>query len=113
MIELEIIKNVKSKPAKRFAVYLLVSCQKYGAASNADLRMRNLSSSGALLAVLGSRVSFDKGDLIRLKVILNEIASVKIVNAEVVWAKNAKLGVCFIKPKDVLLKLFNNYKETQ
>lgn len=102
-------KLLKMLPAKRHLVSLPVSSEKYGSATKAQLRMKNISSSGALLSVLKSSESFHKGEIIRLTVDLFELKKIKMVSAEIIWVKKASVGVAFIKPNDVLPKLFERY----
>jgi hypothetical protein len=102
--------NVQSaKPATRYLVSLNVSSEKYGSAAKSNFRMRNLSRSGALLYILKSSESFKKGDILRLAVNLEQLKKIKVLSAEVIWTNKSKVGVCFIKPTEVLPKLFELY----
>jgi hypothetical protein len=91
---------------KRYLVSLTVSSEKYGKGARANLRMRNLSKTGAMLHVLGASEFFKTGDLLRLTVDLDEIKKKKVVNAEIVWHKKDRIGVSFVMPGDVIKKLF-------
>jgi hypothetical protein len=91
---------------KRYLVSLPVSSEKYGYGTRANLRMRNLSKTGAMLHIIRSIETFKKGDLLRLTVDLFEIHKKKIVNAEIIWFEKDRLGVSFVFPDDVIKKLF-------
>jgi hypothetical protein len=91
---------------KRYLVSLPVSSEKYGMGTRANLRMRNLSKTGAMLHILRSVEFLKKGDLLRLTVDLYEIQKKKVVNAEIVWQEKDKIGVSFVMPDDVIKRLF-------
>jgi hypothetical protein len=91
---------------KRYSVMLPVSSEKYGIGTRANLRMKNVSKTGALLRIIRSSEFFKKGDLLRLTVDLFELKKKKIVNAEIIWLNKDQIGVAFILPDDVIKKLF-------
>lgn len=97
------------EPAKRYLVSLPVLSEKYGSALNARFRMINLSTSGALLKLLDSKELFKKGDILRLAIELEEINKTNMVSAEIIWVDQNKVGVSFLRPIDVLPKLFELY----
>lgn len=92
--------------AKRYLVSLPVASEKYGYGTRANLRMRNISKTGAMLHIIRSVEAFKKGDLLRLTVDLFELQKKKIVNAEIIWFEKGRLGVSFVMPDDVIKKLF-------
>jgi hypothetical protein len=91
----------------RYQTNAKVRCEKYGSGMVSHMVMKNLSKAGAKLNQVASSVPFEKGDILRLIVDLEQMNSRRVVNAEVRWIKGSSLGVHFIEPQEVLSKLVN------
>jgi hypothetical protein len=90
----------------RYSVALPVVSEKYGIGTKANLRMNNVSKTGAMLRVVRSVEFFQKGDLLRLTVDFPELQKKKVINAEIVWLEKDQIGVNFVMPDEVIKKLF-------
>lgn len=91
--------------ATRYPTKEKASIEIYGRNGNFIAELRNLSVTGALLEWSQSEVSVQKGDLVRMTVVLRALNRRHNLNAEVVWTEGNKTGVNFIKSSEVLEKM--------
>lgn len=91
--------------ATRYPTKEKASIEIYGRNGNFVADLRNLSVTGALLEWSQSEVSLQKGDLVRMTVVLRALNRRHNLNAEVVWTEGNKTGVNFIKSSEVLEKM--------
>lgn len=91
-------------PAKRYLTRESVLSEKYGDGTVGEMTLVNLSQSGARLRLVQNG-RFSPGDLLRLSIDLIKIKKKRHVNAEVVWAEGREIGVSFVRPEDIWLRL--------
>lgn len=91
--------------ATRYTTKEKASVEVYGRSGNIIVQLRNLSVTGACLEWTQDDVSLNKGDLVRMTVVLKALNRRHNLNAEVVWRDGKKTGVNFIKSEEVLEKM--------
>ncbi len=95
-----------SKPT-RYMTKEKASIEIYGRSGNIIANLRNLSMTGACLDWTQDDVALEKGDLVRLTVILKALNRRHDLSAEVVWREGNASGVSFIKSDEVLEKIMD------
>ena len=93
--------------ATRYTTKEKASVEVYGRTGNIIVDLKNLSTTGACLEWTQEDVSLEKGDLVRMTVILKALGRRHNLNAEVVWREGKKTGVNFIKSNEVLEKMMD------
>ena len=93
--------------AERYPTQEIADIEVYGDATKLRAVMRNLSSTGAGLEILGGSTTFQKGDLLNITVELDSLEKIHNVDAEVVWTNGQGVGVCFMKKDAVVERIFN------
>lgn len=93
--------------ATRYTTKEKASIEVYGRQGNYIAKLRNLSTTGALLEWAQSDVQLQKGDLVRMTVVLRALNRRHNLNAEVVWTEGKMTGVNFIKSSEVLEKMID------
>jgi len=91
--------------ATRFTTKEKASVEVYGRSGNIIVQVKNLSVTGACLEWTQEDVSLQKGDLVRMTVVLKALNRRHNLNAEVVWRDGKKTGITFIKSDEVLEKM--------
>ncbi|PIS10413.1 MAG: PilZ domain-containing protein [Bdellovibrio sp. CG10_big_fil_rev_8_21_14_0_10_47_8] len=95
-------------PAMRYPTKEKASIEIYGRSGNFIAHVSNLSVTGACLEWMQERdLSIEKGDLVRVTVVLKALNRRHNLNAEVVWKEGKKTGVSFIKSSEVLDKIMD------
>ena len=97
--------NKVTMSANRYPTKEKAAIEVYGRGENFIADVRNLSVTGALLEWPHRDIALQKGDLVRITVILRALRRRHYLNAEVVWTEGGKSGVNFIKADQVLEKL--------
>lgn len=92
--------------AERYPTQEIADIEIYGDVTKLRAVMRNLSSTGAGLEILGSSIRFQKGDLLNITVELDSIEKTHNVDAEIVWTNGQGMGVCFMKKDEVVQRIF-------
>lgn len=93
--------------ATRYTTKEKASIEVYGRSGNFIADLKNLSVTGAMLEWNHSDVNLQKGDLVRMTVVLRALNRRHNLNAEVVWTEGNKTGVNFIKSSEVLDKIID------
>jgi hypothetical protein len=93
--------------ATRYSTKEKASIEVYGRNGNFIADLKNLSVTGAMLEWNHSDVNLQKGDLVRMTVVLRALNRRHNLNAEVVWTEGNKTGVSFIKSSEVLDKMMD------
>lgn len=93
--------------SKRYLTKESAQIEVYGRRGKIFCRLGNLSSSGAFLEVVSSRVMPRQGDLVRITIQLRQLNKIHVLDAEVVWCKGTGIGMYFIKRDEVAAKLSN------
>lgn len=91
--------------AIRYETREKASIEVYGRTGNIIASLRNISTTGACVEWSLDGVPLEKGDLVRMTVILKAVNRKHNLNAEVVWRDGNKSGVSFIKSEEVLEKM--------
>jgi hypothetical protein len=81
------------------------SIEIYGRSGNIIANLRNVSLTGACLDWTQDDVPLQKGDLVRVTVVLKALNRRHNLSAEVVWREGKASGVNFIKSEEVLEKI--------
>jgi hypothetical protein len=92
-------------PAIRYTTKEKASVEIYGRSGNFIADLKNLSVTGACLEWAHGDMSLQKGDLVRMTVVLRALNRRHNLNAEVVWIEGGKTGINFIKADEVLEKM--------
>jgi hypothetical protein len=90
--------------ALRYTTKEKASIEIYGRSGNFIADLRNLSVTGACIE-WAHDVTIEKGDLLRMTVVLKALNRRHNLNAEVVWKEGNKTGINFIKTEEVLEKM--------
>ena len=93
--------------AQRYETKEKASLEIYGKGGQVIAHVRNLSMTGALIEWTQEDATIEKGDLVRMTVILKTVNRRHNVNAEVVWRDGKKSGLNFIKTDEVLEKMMD------
>ena len=88
--------------SKRYTTKEKASIEIYGRGGNIIANLRNLSLTGACLDWTQDDVPLQKGDLVRVTVVLRALGRRHNLSAEVVWREGNASGVTFIKSDEVL-----------
>ncbi len=91
--------------ATRYQTKEKASIEFYGRNGNFIAELKNLSMTGAMLEFAHNDVEVQKGDLVRMTVVLKALNRRHNINAEVVWTEGKKTGVNFIKSDEILGKM--------
>lgn len=91
--------------ATRYETKEKTSIEVYGRSGNIIAQLKNLSTTGACIEWSNEEVPLEKGDLVRMTVILKAVNRRHNMNAEVVWRDGNRSGVNFIRSEDVLEKM--------
>ncbi len=94
-------------PATRYATKEKAAIEVYGKEGNFIASLENISMTGACLTWAADQAPLNKGDLVRMTVILKAVNRKHNLNAEVVWAEGKKTGVNFIKSAEILDKMMD------
>lgn len=92
-------------PATRYQTKEKAAIEIYGRSGNYIAQVENLSMTGACLQLAQKDLQMDKGDLLRLTIVLKAVNRKHNLNAEVIWKSGGKAGVSFIKSEEVLDKM--------
>ena len=92
-------------PALRFKTKERASVEVYGRNGQLIVAMKDLSSTGACLEWQHEDFDINRGDLIRMTVILKSLNRKHHINAEVIWRNGNKSGISFIASDKVLDRL--------
>lgn len=91
------------QPAQRFFTQEKAVIEIYGHGGSYAADMVNISQTGASFVLSNQSFAPNKGDLINIKVHLQELHRTRFVDAEVVWTNGTELGVAFV-PKDQIVE---------
>ncbi len=91
--------------SQRFDTREKAAVEVYGKPLNIIADLKNISKTGACLERTSDDIDIDKGDLIRVTVILKALNRKHNISAEVVWREGKKTGINFIPHDQVLEKL--------
>lgn len=80
-------------PAKRHAVSTDANFKVFGTGSKGKLKLKNISTSGARFRILKNLQNLNPGDLVFISIFHENLADPMQVYAEVVWVKDAEVGV--------------------
>lgn len=94
-------------PAQRYQTKEKASVEVYGRSGNIIAFLKDLSVTGACLEWSQEDVSLEKGDLVRVTVVLKAVNRRHNLNGEVVWRDGKKSGINFIKSDEVLEKMMD------
>jgi hypothetical protein len=92
--------------AIRYTTKEKASVEIYGRTGNFIADLKNLSVTGACLEWVHD-VEIQKGDLLRMTVVLRALNRRHNLNAEVVWIEGKMTGINFIKSEQVLEKMMD------
>jgi hypothetical protein len=93
--------------ATRYTTKEKASIEIYGRSGSFIVDLRNLSMTGALLEWTQEDLQLQRGDLLRMTIILKALNRRHNLNAEVVWRDGKKTGVNFVKTDEVLEKMMD------
>jgi hypothetical protein len=93
--------------ATRYATKEKASIEIYGRSGNFIAQLKNVSVTGACLEWYQDDIPLEKGDLIRMTVVLRALNRRHNVNGEVVWNDGKMTGVNFIKSNEVIGKMMD------
>lgn len=93
--------------ATRYTTKEKASIEIYGRSGSFIVDLRNLSITGALIEWTQEDLNLEKGDLLRMTVILKALNRRHNLNAEVVWRDGKKTGINFIKTDEILEKMMD------
>ncbi len=93
--------------AVRYATKEKASIEVYGRSGNFIAQLKNLSVTGACLEWIQDQVTLEKGDLVRMTVVLRAVNRRHNVNGEVVWTEGKMTGINFIKENEVIEKMMD------
>jgi hypothetical protein len=77
----------------------------YGKSGTVIADVKNISVSGACLEWTQDDVPLDRGDLVRITVVLKTLNRRHNLSAEVIWRHGKKTGITFIRADQVLDKM--------
>ncbi len=105
---------MQEETAQRYSTKEKAFIEIYGQSVAVTAKIKNLSATGAFLEWDKSNFPVNVGDLVKIRVDLRVVGKSHNVSAEVKWIKNDSMsalgvGVCFIKPGDVIEKLINRF----
>lgn len=93
--------------ATRYSTKEKASVEIYGRSGNFIAQLKNVSVTGACLEWHQEDVSLEKGDLVRMTVVLRALNRRHNVNGEVVWRDGKMTGINFIKSNEVIEKMMD------
>jgi hypothetical protein len=88
-------------PAKRHAVSTNANFKVFGSGAKGRLRLKNISTSGAAFKIVKNMASINKGDLIFISILHENLTETMQVYAEVIWVKEPEMGVRFLPKAEV------------
>jgi len=93
--------------ATRYATKEKASIEIYGRSGNFIAQLKNVSVTGACLEWNSDDILLEKGDLVRMTVVLRALNRRHNVNGEVVWRDGKSTGITFIKSNEVIGKMMD------
>ena len=93
--------------AHRYTTSEVAHVEIYGRLGQLVSRMKNLSTTGALLELKSGTQVPKKGDLIRATIHLHSIGKTRVMDAEVVWTSGLGFGVSFLRKTELLERMFS------
>jgi hypothetical protein len=91
---------------ERFETKEKAAVEVYGRPLTVIVQLKNLSLTGACLEWESEQsASLQKGDLIKMTVVLSQIGRRHQVNGEVIWIEGQKSGVQFINSEEVVARM--------
>jgi hypothetical protein len=91
--------------AIRYATRERASIEIYGRSGNFIAQLKNVSVTGACLEWAEEDIRLEKGDLVRMTVVLRALNRRHNINAEVVWRDGKATGLNFIRSNEVIEKM--------
>lgn len=91
--------------AIRYATKERASIEIYGRSGNFIAQLKNVSVTGACLEWIEDDVTLEKGDLVRMTVVLRALNRRHNLNGEVVWRDGKMTGINFIRSNEVIEKM--------
>ncbi len=91
--------------AQRFTTLETVHVEVYGRMGTLVARMKNLSSTGALLELSNGEYIPQEGDFLHITVNLSTVGKSHAFDAEVIWNRALGFGINFIKKEQLLDKM--------
>ena len=98
--------------AERHPTRELASVQFYGKDGTLVANIRNLSKTGMCIQWTHSNIEVEKGDLVRMTVVLKALNRKHHVTAEVVWKKGRMGGLNFLGQDAVLEKMMSKLSDS-
>lgn len=89
----------------RYPTHELAQLEVYGKVGKYSAHMKNISRTGAFFEMYNHVTQLRIGDVIQIKISLNQLNKEHFMNAEVIWKKNANIGVQFINSNKVFDRL--------
>lgn len=93
--------------AQRYPTKERASIEIYGKSGNFIANLKDISQTGACLEWTQQDVALQKGDLVRLTVLLKALNRRHNVSAEVMWVNGNRTGVAFIGQDEILDKMLD------
>jgi hypothetical protein len=96
--------------AKRFQTNENAVVEFYNKPGAMTASLVNMSSTGACLQWHYPEGDFlEKGALIKITIMLGSLKKSHYLTAEVVWNKRGRLGICFVKPSELMSKVIRRF----
>lgn len=97
--------EINSHRSQRYDTQELAELEIFGKSGADRARMKNVSRTGARFEVFNQNSHLKTGDVIQIKIKLNQINKEHRMNGEIIWKKDTTLGVQFISSDKVFEKL--------
>jgi hypothetical protein len=91
--------------AERYPTKEKAAIEIYGRTGALIATIKDLSKTGACLIWESTDTTLNKGDLLRLTVVLRALRREHRLNAEVVWIEGKRTGVQFLNSRELLDKM--------
>ena len=98
--------QLQNTPAQRFPTAEVAHVEFYGRSGKISARLKNVSSTGAYLALLGGVYRPQKGDLVKATVHLNSLGRSRSVDGEVMWTTGSGFGISFLRKAQLIERMF-------
>lgn len=84
-------------PAKRFQVNTDANFKVFGTGARGKLRLKNISTSGACFKIMKTMQTLDKGQMLFINILHENLKENMSVYAEIIWVKEeSEMGVRFM-----------------
>lgn len=93
--------------AERYDTLEMARVQVYGRTGDLTVKMKNVSSTGALMELVNGDYRPQRGDFIQATIHLDSVGRIHEINGEVVWHDGLGFGINFIRKNDLLTRMMS------